>query len=98
MIATRASSAEEPERQQRWSAIALEFYAALCPEDLNVDFQRRVVIAVDATGIAIMGEVCVGWERDLAENVARSHSHGLQVFDHVRLFCQSTAPFTKQPD
>jgi hypothetical protein len=98
MKATLASSAEEWERQERWSAIALEIYAALCQEDLSVDFLRRVVIAVDAAGIAIMGEVCVGWERDLAENVARSHGHGLQVFDHLRLFCQSTAPFTKEPD
>ena len=80
-----------------WPAIEREILAALSQTELSTDSCRRLRIEAGPTGIVIRGEVRMGWERDLAKVVALLHNHGLPVFSHVRLYCQSTAPLGDEP-
>ena len=96
MKSIQAQTPTVENRRGGWAAIEREILAALSQTELSTDSRRDLCIEAGPTGIVIKGEVRMGWERDLAKVVAQLHNHGLPVFNDVRLYCQSTAPFAEE--
>ena len=97
MNAAETPTTTERNRKKHWAAIEREILDALSQTELNINSRRHLKIEARPTGIVLTGEVLMGWERDLVKVIAQLHNHGLPVFNHLRVYCQSAAPFADEP-
>lgn len=97
MNATETPIGNERNRRGKWAAIEREILDALSQTELSIGSRRHLKIESGPTGIVLTGEVLMGWERELVKAIAHLHNHGMPVFNELRVYCQSTAPFAEEP-